>query len=983
MPTSEIERDRILAELATRTGLASSVAVRAALEERGARPLGDTLVERGDLDEEACTLLQRLAELTLTTAGGDAGSALAGFEAVAGWSGWDSLIASGMASIARRRDGAEGPLPGGDAEDADAPGAGAGEGGAGRFRVLRLHARGGLGEVFVARDEELNREVALKRLQARYADRPGHRARFLVEAEVTGRLEHPGVVPVYSLGAGPDGRPYYAMRLIRGETFHEAIEGFHRADLPPGGRALALRKLLGRLIAACQAVAYAHSRGVLHRDLKPSNVMLGGFGETLVVDWGLARARGMEAPAAESAEDPEGPLIASAADGSRTAAGSVSGTPAFMSPEQARGEVDRVGPASDVYGLGAILYVLLTGRAPLGEALPAAAILDRARRGEVVPPRSARADVPPALEAVCLKAMALRPEDRYESALALADDLERWLADEPVSAYQEPWAARLARWRRRHGAIVTAVSAALAAAVVALAVGAWAIDRERAVAVAERDNARREHDRAEREFARARRAVEDSFTRVSQDVLLDVPGLQPLRRDLLASARGFYEEFARDRGDDPGLRDELARTHARLAEIARALGRGDEVVAEYEAAVRIRESLARERERGGDGGRPERLALAVDLDHLGVALREGRADLPRARALAERSIAMLEALGDGDGGDRALVRDALAGACANLGTLSQLEGRAGEGLPLMLRGVAMREGLVREAPADPALRLGLARMLTNLSLLYQQVGPASRAREVMERAVGILDGLHRDRPEAARYALLLSTALDDLGRMHYYSGEIEPARRCLGRARDLVAGLVQGSPRAVEYRASQGAVDNMLANLERRGGRPEAAARHAAAARELFEGLLREHPGDTDYRESLSQAWNVTGRLAARPGAPHRREALAAFDHAAALVDDPPGQFPTHHYNAACNLALGLRLVAADPAHPTPAERLEIESRAARAVASLRRAVAAGFTNVDAYLRDDDLDPLRPRADFRDLIARLLTPGFPANPFVP
>src|SRR5262249_27919869 len=151
-------------------------------------------------------------------------------------------------------------------------------GGPSRYRPLREHARGGLGEGFVARDEEIDREGALKQIQERLAADPDSRARFLREAQLTGRPEHPGRVPGYGLGCYPDGRPYYAMRFVKGESMHEAIQRFHRADesrRDPGERSLALRDLLNRFVAVCDAVAYAHSRGVIHRDLKPDNVMLG------------------------------------------------------------------------------------------------------------------------------------------------------------------------------------------------------------------------------------------------------------------------------------------------------------------------------------------------------------------------------------------------------------------------------------------------------------------------------------------------------------------------------------------------------------------------------------------------------------------------------------------------------------------------------------------------------------------------------------
>src|SRR5436309_453427 len=209
-----------------------------------------------------------------------------------------------------------------------------------RYRVLRPYARGGLGEVFVAADDELGREVALKAIQPPHAQNPDSRRRFILEAELTGRLEHPGVVPVYGLGQAGDGRLFYAMRLIDGETLDDAARRYH-ARLPAvptdeggteGERRLQFRQLLQRFVTVCNTLAYAHSRGIVHRDVKPANVLLGKFGEVLLVDWGLAKALGTAEPAATPAA--EG--TPSAAHGS-TQIGHALGTPAFMSPEQAAG----------------------------------------------------------------------------------------------------------------------------------------------------------------------------------------------------------------------------------------------------------------------------------------------------------------------------------------------------------------------------------------------------------------------------------------------------------------------------------------------------------------------------------------------------------------------------------------------------------------------------------------------------------------------
>ncbi len=314
-------------------------------------------------------------------------------------------------------------------------------------------------------DAELNREVALKQILDRHADDPISRQRFLLEAEVTGGLEHPGIVPVYGLGRYADGRPFYAMRFIRGDTLKETIER-DRADAAAGDadrHSLELRKLLRRFVDVCNAVDYAHCRGVLHRDIKPGNIVVGRHGETLVVDWGLAKATGKGEPGAD-----ERTLVPSSASGSsETLPGSALGTPAYMSPEQARGDLDGLGPRSDVYSLGATLYCLLTGKPPF-EGDDVGAILRAVQKGDFAPPRKLEPTIDRALEAICLKAMAHRPEDRYGSCRALADDVERWMADEAVSAWKEPRSRKLVRWLTRHRTGVTAAGAAMLMAVVGL-----------------------------------------------------------------------------------------------------------------------------------------------------------------------------------------------------------------------------------------------------------------------------------------------------------------------------------------------------------------------------------------------------------------------------------------------------------------------------------------------------------------------------------
>jgi tetratricopeptide (TPR) repeat protein len=305
------------------------------------------------------------------------------------------------------------------------------------------------------------------------------------------------------------------MRLIQGESLKEAINRVFpesAESVASVDRTRALRLLIRRFLGVCDTIAYAHSRGVIHRDLKPANIMLGQYGETLVIDWGLAKRLDTTAGDARSDEVQLGHGVSPALAG--THPGAVSGTPAYMSPEQARGEGNRLSPASDIYSLGATLYCILTGRAPFGEGTPVA-VLERVRRGGFAPPRAVRNDTPQSLEAICLKAIALQPERRYATVEAMSDDLEKWLAGEAVSAYREPLIDQCRRWFGRHRTFVSATAVGVVIAAICLAgtvvLLASANRRERgllAQAIAARGRSERAQARAETEQARAQHSQE-------------------------------------------------------------------------------------------------------------------------------------------------------------------------------------------------------------------------------------------------------------------------------------------------------------------------------------------------------------------------------------------------------------------------------------------------------------------------------------------
>ena len=461
------------------------------------KPLGEILVEQNALSQADYDLLAPLVEAHIRRHNNDPQQSLAAISSLSDVTGdFRGIGDPGIQAtldhvVAARRQRPD--------ESTESYSVGVATSAGTRFRILRPHAEGGLGRVSVARDEELNREVALKEIKSRQADQPESRARFLLEAEVTGGLEHPNIIPVYGLGQYADGRPFYAMRFIRGDNLKDACGRFHTSPElkhDPSQRAVEFRKLLRRFLNVCNAIDYAHHRGVLHRDLKPGNIMLGKYGETLVVDWGLAKLLSRPETDVQASEGPVAPPSASGSGA--TQMGSMIGTPAYMSPEQAAGRIDLLGPASDVYSLGATLYYLLTNRAPF-DGSDVGAVLQKVQRGEFPAPRKMDATIDRPLEAICLEAMALKPENRYATPRAMADDIEHWLADEPVTAYREPLRTRVARWGRKHKTLVAGAFGLVTAAAIALTVSTVLIKQEQILADKARQQADENAHRADEE----------------------------------------------------------------------------------------------------------------------------------------------------------------------------------------------------------------------------------------------------------------------------------------------------------------------------------------------------------------------------------------------------------------------------------------------------------------------------------------------------
>jgi tetratricopeptide (TPR) repeat protein/tRNA A-37 threonylcarbamoyl transferase component Bud32 len=674
----------------------------------------------------------------------------------------------------------------------------------GRYELLKLHAQGGIGQVWLARDTHLGRMVALKVLRPDRLDHEEMRARFGEEARITGQLTHPGIVPVYELvEETKQGGPYYTMRFVRGRTLAETLRAMH--NLSERDR-LALRGLLGAFVASCNAVAYAHRRGVLHRDLKSSNIVLGDFGEVLVVDWGLAKLRG---DGAEPEVPPDHLLeledaVALPVGHDETLAGRRVGTPAYMAPEQAGGDIACISRRTDVYSLGAILYEILVGRPPYtgGDADD---ITRQVLEYPPKPPRAADPRIARGLEAICLKALARQPEERYADARALALDIERWLADEPTTALPEAWYHRLARWTRRHREVVRISGALLVLLVVVLGVAVVLIQQRESVA-----------DQSQRV---ARAAIQQILSDEAIEGLAQIPAFDDVRRRTIAAAVTRYAQLVALRPDDPELLREAAEVHVRAGVISRGLGNPMQAESYFRIALRqlaqsqslapndvevafrhtialvsladtVLESCKPDEApalvakalilaRGLASRHPEdgrfRHVLASVLSTR-AALREGNGDIDAARDDLGEALELLRRLVADEPAQRA------PGDRSRLLLLLVLLRRSGSdelsGGPDAAAGALgeaerLADQLIRERPEDQIRRYFHA--WTQCEIVRRRPEPPEVVEARLARAIDNLEALRRDYPSAADYIRHLGDALLLRGEWHARAGRLDLA----------------------------------------------------------------------------------------------------------------------------------------------------------------------------------------------------------------
>ncbi|MHC4944678.1 MAG: protein kinase domain-containing protein [Planctomycetota bacterium] len=771
----------------------------------------------------------------------------------------------------------------------------------GDFRLIRRLGGGGMGVVYEAEQEPLERRVALKLVRPEYLFFPGPRERFQREAEAVARLKHPGIVPIYTVGE-EKGLPYIAMELVDGCTMAEvisALEDQHLESLSGLDLARNIARsaasdsgiseetaeghiFSGSWMEACfrlirqaaDALDHAHRRGVIHRDIKPSNLMVTSTGRVMLLDFGLARAEGFTR---------------------MTRTGSQLGSLPYMSPEQIQGDPSGIDSRTDIYSLGVTLYELLTLQLPYSDSssgITRQKILD----GRPEPIRRFDSTIPWDAETVCLTAMERNPARRYASAADLARDLANVLEHRPIEARRPGIRLRTKRWVQRHPTATVALVLGIILLVgvpisVAMQQYAARVRVDRAL-----EQAKTERDRAEKNFQKALEAVDRLLSRVGQTRLANEPRMDQLRRELLEDALMFYQDFLEQKGNDPEVRYETGRAYWRVGLIQKKLGRDAEAERALKEAIQIQTRLTSEY-----GSEPKyKAALADACNNLGnllssleqpekaiaayeqvIQLRfELMEEFPdvteHKEALAttynnlgarfyksgkcqeaereyDRALIILDELAN-DFYDRYDLEERRAMIRHNLGLMQYASGRFPEAVDNLREAAYLQEDLILEFPEQPSHKSGLAATLSALARVLGSAGDLKEAEAAVLKALYYQAELVEDFPDQPDYIKALALMHDYQGLLFQSDGRFQEAEGTLRHALDVSMKLVEKFPDRPVYCSEHAEAYNSLGVLLNVVGEHHEAHEAFKNAYDLQAKLVREYPENPNYRSSLARS---------------------------------------------------------------------------------------------------------------------------------
>ncbi|MBI1324763.1 protein kinase [bacterium] len=707
----------------------------------------------------------------------------------------------------------------------------------GDYEIDKELGRGGMGVVYKARQVSLNRPVALKMIKAGVLADESELRRFQNEAEAVALLDHPGIVPVYEVG-DHDGQRYFSMRLIDGGNLAEELGKFENDP----------RATAALLVEIAEAVQHAHSRGILHRDLKPANILIDSAGHPHITDFGLAKR----------IED----------DLEMTATGQVMGTPAYLSPEQALGHKGSITTATDVYGLGAIFYALLTGKAPFtGETV--FEMLDAVRAQTPERPTKYNARIPRDLETIALKCLEKDPRRRYSSAQGIADDLRNWLNSRPISARRVSASERAWLWCKRRptvaGLAATAVLASVCGITAVIAVQARAnqalmrknddLSLANSRITMANSNLFAANERVKERFELANDAIRLFEGEVGEDLILKEDQFKPLRDRLLRSAAAFYtklEELLKDQPDDAS-RKALGDAYFQLGELT-------EKISDQAAALEIhRKALAVRRELSSlpKAETAVKLDMARSLKSIGM-LQKKSGDVPGAKVTLEEGMRLAkQAATDSKGNEEAQRVSAMSQHY--YGTVLEDSGEHDAALALNEQVLGIRQKLADARPDDSQLQMELANTYNNMGLNLSGLGKKGEALDSYRRAEAIYQKLADTYPNVPRFRKDLADTISNLQLMLSNLGKTRESLEQGRRGQAILEKLIQENPSVTDYRRSLAMFHHNCGARLRELGDNSAAIDDCKAAVEIQEKLYEANPTVTHFQQDLA---NTLGALA-------------------------------------------------------------------------------------------------------------------------
>jgi serine/threonine protein kinase/tetratricopeptide (TPR) repeat protein len=799
----------------------------------------------------------------------------------------------------------------------------------GPYKLIEEIGEGGMGSVFMAQQTEpVKRLVALKVIKPGMDSRQII-ARFEAERQALALMDHPNIARVFDAGTTETGKPYFVMELVKGVPLTRYCDE-HR---------LTPKERLEQFIPVCQAIQHAHQKGIIHRDIKPSNVLVALYdGEPVpkVIDFGIAKAAGQQLT--------EKTLV--------TGFGAVVGTLEYMSPEQAELNQLDIDTRSDIYSLGVLLYELLTGTTPLDrKRLKEAAMLEVLRiiREEEPPKPSTRLStmedtatvaanrglepkklsglVRGELDWIVMKCLEKDRNRRYETAAALAADVRHYLHDEAVQACPPSAWYRFGKFARRNRvalAMASVVTGALVLLVASLAAGLVLLGRA---------NTRIEEQRnlADENFREARRAVDDYLTRVSENRLLKspVPGLQPLRKELLETALKYYQAFVAKRPDEPAVRSELARAYFRVGSIQEEVATKAEALRAYQASRGLWQRLVRDRPGNSECqqqlaecvrnigrlqsrflGQPaeglqalhqaqglyEQLARAEPKNHQflsGLARTYGDLatwSIERGEGLEElrfhrKALELWQGLAEAEPG----FRSQLGTTTMNLGYSYTRAGKAAEALASFDQARKVFATLCHDHPGDTALLGELRRVYVNIGFVHECL--LSRYQDALrfyDQSRQILEQLTHDNPAVAEFQSLKAGIFKQIGSVLLATKDFERAERRFQQAVAILDRIVEADPGNAPAQWFRGEAYGLLGEAQLQLDHCPEALASAEKSRAIVEVLLRRDPNQLDYAIERSRSYELAACVYRKTG--RWSDAIQCFRRAVELLEKVPWQ---------------------------------------------------------------------------------------------